>query len=79
MELALGFVPLGDIVICHPVVVEEAEQQQINYRHHYAHMVIHGVLHLCGYDHENEADARRMESLEAELLQAVGIPNPYAQ
>lgn len=68
---------LGDIVICHPVVVAEAKQQEKNLAAHYAHMVTHGVLHLCGYDHQREADAKIMESLECQILAQQGINDPY--
>ncbi|MCA1771387.1 MAG: rRNA maturation RNase YbeY [Halomonas sp.] len=68
---------LGDLVICHAVVVKEAEEQQKALEHHYAHMVIHGTLHLLGYDHMEEEDAEVMEQCERELLAALGITDPY--
>lgn len=68
---------LGDIVICAPVVHREAEAQQKSLEHHFAHLVIHGMLHLHGYDHDNEEDATEMESLEVELLAGFGIAHPY--
>ena len=68
---------LGDIVICAPVVLREATEQDKSPLAHWAHMVIHGVLHLLGYDHENEADANVMESLEIEKLDSLGYGNPY--
>ncbi len=68
---------LGDLLICAPVVLQEASQQGKPARHHWAHIVIHGVLHLLGYDHIDEADARRMETLEINLLKTLNIPNPY--
>ncbi len=68
----------GDVVICAPVVEAQARQQNKHSAHHYAHMVIHGVLHLRGFDHERETDAREMEALEARLLAEVGITDPYA-
>ena len=70
---------LGDLVICAPVVAEEAVRQGKLLQHHWAHMVVHGMLHLQGYDHLNDADAERMESLERELLQNLGIPDPYRE
>lgn len=78
-ELAeeVGFELLGDIVICHPVVVDEALCEQKTLHDHYAHMVTHGILHLCGYDHQNPEEADIMESLEAEILAKSGIENPY--
>lgn len=68
---------LGDIVICAPVVSWEAEEQNKPVLAHWAHMVIHGLLHLQGYDHENESDARVMESLEIKKLGQLGFRNPY--
>lgn len=70
---------LGDLVICAPVVAEEAVQQGKPLLHHWAHMVVHGLLHLQGYDHLQEDDARRMESLECKLLREMGIPDPYGE
>ena len=69
---------LGDIVICPAVVAREAVEQDKPPRHHYAHLTIHGVLHLLGYDHQSEADAERMEGVERRLLASLGIPDPYA-
>ena len=68
---------LGDIVVCAPVVEQEASDQNKAVEHHYAHMVIHGVLHLLGYDHESEGEAEAMEQLESSLLARMGIPDPY--
>jgi len=70
---------LGDLVICAPVVTEEAVRQGKPLRHHWAHMVVHGMLHLQGYDHLNEEEAARMESMEIEILQNGGIPDPYRE
>jgi len=67
----------GDLVICAAVVAREAREQHKLPAHHWAHMVIHGMLHLQGYDHESDADAEAMESLEIKLLQQLGINNPY--
>nr|WP_297460282.1 rRNA maturation RNase YbeY [uncultured Halomonas sp.] len=69
---------LGDLVICHGVVAREAAEQGKPLNHHYAHMVVHGTLHLLGYDHMEDDEAERMERLEREILAAVGIPDPYA-
>lgn len=66
---------LGDVVICAPVVNQEALGSTDA---HWAHMVIHGVLHLLGHDHETETDAATMEALEARLLTQLGFPNPYS-
>ena len=70
--------PLGDLAICAPLVAREAGDQGKPVRHHWAHLTVHGVLHLRGHDHEDPADAERMESLERELLAGFGIPDPYA-
>jgi probable rRNA maturation factor len=68
---------LGDIVICAPVVAREAREQGKPVRDHYAHLTVHGVLHLLGYDHQAEADAARMERLEQRILASLGIADPY--
>ncbi|MCC2666343.1 MAG: ybeY [Gammaproteobacteria bacterium] len=68
---------LGDIVICADVVNQEAIAQAKKPIAHWAHIVTHGILHLLGYDHEVEADAILMESLEVRMLESLGFPNPY--
>ena len=68
---------LGDLVICAPVVAREAAEQGKPVREHYAHLAIHGVLHLLGYDHETAAEAARMEALERRILFGLGIAEPY--
>jgi len=68
----------GDVVICAPVVAREARDQGKAIRAHYAHLVVHGLLHLQGLDHERAADARRMESRERAILAALGFADPYA-
>lgn len=68
---------LGDIVICAPVVEKEAQEQQKTLEAHWAHMVVHGTLHLLGYDHIDDADALLMESKETEILSKLGFPDPY--
>ena len=68
---------LGDIVIAAPVVLREARDQDKSARDHYAHLTVHGVLHLLGYDHQNDRDARRMETLETRILASLGITDPY--
>jgi probable rRNA maturation factor len=70
--------PLGDLAICAPVVAREAREQGKMSTAHWAHMVIHGVLHLLGYDHENDRDAELMEAREVKLLARFGYPDPYA-
>ncbi|MFT5881455.1 MAG: putative rRNA maturation factor [Moritella sp.] len=68
---------LGDLVICKQVVEREAEEQQKLLTAHWAHMVIHGTLHLLGYDHINDEDAEIMESLETEIIQELEFKDPY--
>lgn len=68
---------LGDLVICAPVVVREAAEQGKDARAHWAHMVVHGCLHLLGYDHQSEPEAEAMEQLEREILGKLGFPDPY--
>ncbi|MEH6472080.1 MAG: rRNA maturation RNase YbeY [Halopseudomonas sp.] len=68
---------LGDLVVCAPVVFHEAEQQHKLPHHHWAHMVIHGILHLLGYDHIDNEQAQAMESLETQLLAGLDIADPY--
>jgi len=68
---------LGDIVICAPVVDREAIEQNKNNHAHWAHMVVHGVLHLNGFDHINPEDADRMENLEIKILEKLNVKNPY--
>lgn len=69
--------PLGDLVICAPVVEREAREQGKTLTAHWAHMVIHGMLHLQGYDHILDTDAEVMETLETELMTQLGFPAPY--
>ncbi|WP_192034708.1 rRNA maturation RNase YbeY [Halomonas sp. YLGW01] len=69
---------LGDLVICHAVVAREAREQDKPLAAHYAHMVIHGTLHLLGHDHIEEEEAERMEALERQILSGFNIPDPYA-
>lgn len=71
-------VELGDLVICAPVVAREARAQGKAPRAHWAHMVIHGVLHLLGYDHVRAGQARTMEALERRILGELGYADPYA-
>lgn len=69
---------LGDVVVCAPVVRAEADEQGKALAAHWAHMLVHGTLHLLGYDHEADAEAARMEELESNILAAHGIADPYA-
>ena len=68
---------LGDLVVCVPVVNRESFEQNKAEEHHWAHIVIHGILHLLGYDHIQDVDAEKMENLEIDLLDTLGISNPY--
>jgi probable rRNA maturation factor len=68
---------LGDLVLCAPVVCEEARIQGKTAEAHWAHLVIHGTLHLIGFDHQRISDARVMESLERDILFRLGYPDPY--
>jgi len=69
---------LGDLVICAPVVAHEAAEQGKPLNAHYAHLTVHGVLHLLGWDHEDDKEAEAMEQLEREILAELGIADPYA-
>lgn len=68
---------LGDLVICAPIVVREAQEQAKDEQAHWAHLVVHGVLHLLGFDHQQEAAAQQMEALEIIILESLGYPDPY--
>ena len=68
---------LGDLLICAPIVVAEALAQTLPVESHWAHMVVHGMLHLQGYDHQSEAEVVDMEALEAKILSTLGYANPY--
>lgn len=76
-ELELNL--LGDLVVCAPVLAQEALEQHKALHDHWAHIIIHGVLHLLGYDHLDEAEAELMESQEIRILQDLNIQNPYQQ
>ncbi len=69
---------LGDIAIAYETTRKEADDEHKPFDHHLSHLAVHGFLHLIGYDHENDDDAEAMESLEAEILAQLGIPDPYA-
>jgi len=69
---------LGDIVLCHPVIAREARAQGKTLRAHYAHLVVHGILHLRGHDHLRRSAAARMEKAEIRILRRLGFGDPYA-
>ncbi|MDG1074485.1 MAG: rRNA maturation RNase YbeY [Methylophilaceae bacterium] len=68
---------MGDIIICAPVVIQEAKQQNKTIAAHFAHLTVHGTLHLHGYNHEIEEQAALMESIEVTTMLQLGYPNPY--
>jgi probable rRNA maturation factor len=70
---------LGDLVLCAPVIAREAREQGKPLNAHYAHLTVHGALHLLGWDHEDECDAECMEKLEREILAGLGIDDPYLE
>ena len=79
LTFVYGASPLaGDVVICSAVVAQEARTQGKPLRAHYAHLVVHGLLHLQGFDHESESDALRMERRERRILSGLGFGDPYA-
>jgi probable rRNA maturation factor len=71
--------PLGDVVLAGETVIEEAKLRDIPVADHATHLVVHGMFHLLGFDHERDADAERMEALETKVLAALGIADPYAE
>jgi probable rRNA maturation factor len=70
---------LGDIVACAPVISREAQEQGKTLHAHWAHLIVHGVLHLCGFNHEVNEDAQIMQRLETEIVEHLGFSNPYSQ
>ena len=70
---------LGDLVLCSPVIAREAREQGKPLRAHYAHLTVHGALHLLGWDHEDAREADAMEQLEREILAGMGLPDPYRE
>ncbi|MEO6154929.1 MAG: rRNA maturation RNase YbeY [Thermomonas sp.] len=70
---------LGDVVLCAPVIAREAKEQHKPLAAHYAHLTVHGALHLLGWDHENSREAECMEQLEREILAGLGLPDPYLE
>lgn len=76
--LIAGLPLMGDLVFCHPVVLAEATAQGVTLEAHYAHLAVHGALHLQGFDHEEDAEAEAMEALETRILAGLGFADPYA-
>ncbi len=74
-ELGINF--LGDVVICAPIAIQEAQAQKKDAHSHWAHLLVHGILHLQGYDHAHNKQAEEMEALEIEILKLLGMQNPY--
>ena len=70
---------LGDLLVCAPVVEQEARQQHKKLEQHWAHLIIHGILHLLGYNHIDDIEAEEMEALEINILSTIGINNPYQE
>ena len=70
---------LGDLVLCAPVIAREAKEQKKPLAAHYAHLTVHGALHLLGWDHEDTREAECMEQLEREILAGLGLPDPYTE
>ena len=69
---------LGDVVVCAPIVAREADMQAKQLENHWAHMLVHGTLHLLGFDHEEDAGAQAMEALERKILASGNVPDPYS-
>lgn len=78
-KISLGSVEKisGDIIICAPIIIREAQKQNKNIEAHFAHLTIHGILHLLGYDHKKISDAKKMEHIEIITLKCLGVKNPY--
>jgi probable rRNA maturation factor len=74
-----GVIHLGDIVLAYETVAREAVAEGKPFAHHAQHLVVHGTLHVLGFDHETDATAAEMESLETRILEALGVPDPYAE
>ncbi|MGH1404378.1 MAG: rRNA maturation RNase YbeY [Alphaproteobacteria bacterium] len=79
MNTPFPFISLGDIIVAFETIQNEASEQNKTIKNHYTHMLVHGCLHLLHYDHETEEDAKEMEALETQILDHLGIKNPYEE
>lgn len=79
LDMAAQDLPLGDLALCWPVALEEAELQGKGLDHHVCHLFLHGVLHLLGFDHEGVDDSEVMEQMEIQALALLGIADPYIE
>ncbi len=70
--------PLGDLILAYPTIAREAEEQKKSFQSHFTHLIVHGTLHLLGYDHETADEAEEMEGIEIIALKELGIENPYS-
>lgn len=77
LKADIGYYNLGDVIICAPVIEQEAKKQNKELLAHWAHIVVHGALHLVGYDHKDNKEAKVMEDLETKILLKLGFPPPY--
>lgn len=74
----MPILPLGELIICHDVIVREAAEQHKTMTQHLSHLLVHGILHLCGFDHETgQAEQDQMEQFEIDILSTLNLPNPY--
>jgi probable rRNA maturation factor len=79
LQIKDGLRPLGDVVLALETVLRESHEQDVTPAHHVQHLVVHGLLHLLGFDHETSAEAEAMEALETEILASLGVADPYAE
>lgn len=77
IEGNLPFISLGDIVLAYETIEREAQEQEKSFEDHFLHLIVHGLLHLLGHDHEEDDEAEIMENLEIRILEGIGIKNPY--
>ncbi|MBX7146605.1 MAG: rRNA maturation RNase YbeY [Alphaproteobacteria bacterium] len=77
MDLVMEKKELGEVILAYETTMREARAQNKSFEHHFSHLLVHGILHICGYDHMNDKDAKIMEKLEIKILKQMNIPNPY--